>query len=171
MAPFLEPRAPRFGIEAHDAGDAPDDALAEPTRQDMPAGLRGEQQLALTGGDAAGAEEVFAAGTDQGPDHRHRRARQGAAADADRGAIGHERCRLSERHDLLAQAAVALSGASAKLGVIQRQQPSPKPAFALNSAINPSQAAAACRNSLQKPWLRRLSNSASGTPCCSTQVK
>ena len=85
------------------------------------------------------------------PPYRHRRARQCASADADRGAVGNERGRFFERHHLLAQAAVALSGAAAEFGVGDRQQPSPQPALALNSAINASQAGAACLSSLQKP--------------------
>ena len=39
----------------------------------------------------------------------------------------------------------------AEFGVGDRQQPSPQPALALNSAINASQAGAACLSSLQKP--------------------
>src|SRR5205823_942024 len=132
---------------------------------------RGEEQFTLAGGNAAGTEEVLAAGPDQGPDHRHRRARQGAAADADRGAVGYKRRRLVERHDLLAQAAVALFGTRSNLCVARGQQTSPNPALALNSAMRSSHAAAACRSSRQKFWLRRFSNSPSGTPCCSTQVK
>src|SRR6516165_613506 len=170
MAPFLEARAAGLGIEAHDARDAPDDAQAEPARQKMPAGAGGEEQFAFARGNAADADEVFAAGADQGPDHRHRRARQGAAADADRGVVWDDRRRLFERHDLLAKAAVALSGAAAQLGVVRRQQSSPKPALALNSPISASKVGTASRNPRQKPWSRRRSNSATGTPCCSTQV-
>src|SRR5207244_7105339 len=73
LAPFLEPGAPRFGIEPHDARDAPDDALAEPARQDVPARPGGEQQLAFAGGDATRAREVLRSEEHtselQSPDH------------------------------------------------------------------------------------------------------
>ena len=53
-------------------------------------------------------DRCLAARRDQLPDHRHRRARHGRAADADRHAVLHKGRRLLQRHDLLAQAAVAL---------------------------------------------------------------
>ena len=113
-------------------------------------------------------DEILAAGADQGPDHRHRGARQGRAADADERAVGNQGRRLFERHDLVAQAAVALPGAAAQLGVARYQQPCS--ILALNSAINSSQADAAWRISRQKAWLRRRSKASSETLCCSTQV-
>src|SRR5262249_17236846 len=100
----------------------------------------------------------------------HRRARQCAPTDAQRGPVGDECGRLLERHHLLAQAAIALSGAAAKFVVSERQQSLSKPATALNSTISSSQVGGARRSLAQKPWARRFSKASSGTPCCSTQV-
>src|SRR5579871_4740732 len=63
--------------------------------------------------------QIAFSGADQRPDHRHRRARQGAATDPDYRAIGHQRRRFFERHDLFFEAPVALAGAAAKLVIGQ----------------------------------------------------
>ena len=69
---------------------------------------RAVQQIAVARDDAARAGELRPTGADQRPNQAHRRARHRAAADADGIAVAHERNRLLERDDLLAQAAVAL---------------------------------------------------------------
>lgn len=59
----------------------------------------------------ASESEAFARGADQRPDHRERRSRRGAAADRDMVAVVDQRRGLLQRHDLLAQTAVAGLGA------------------------------------------------------------
>src|SRR5262249_39822211 len=96
---------------------APQDALAEPARRDMLAHAGTEQKIAIAGDNAARAGKLFTLRADESPDQTHRRARHGAAADADRIPGAHKGHRFLKRYDLLAQAAVTLLEVSAQLGV------------------------------------------------------
>src|SRR5204862_7181402 len=110
-------RPAALDVMRHHLGDAPQNALAEPAGDHAIAGAGAVQQVAVARYDAARAGEPFSAGADQRPDHAHRRARHRAAADADRVAVAHERCRLLQRYHLLAQASVAPSNVVSQLRV------------------------------------------------------
>ena len=110
MAPFLESSSTALGVVAHDFRNAPDDTLAEPAGDDVGAGARSVEQITLGRDDAPRDGEILAAGADQGPNHRDRRARYGAAANRDVIAVGNQGGGILQRHRLLAQAAVAGRG-------------------------------------------------------------
>src|SRR5215471_420096 len=165
MAPLVEAGPLRFDVEPHHLRDTPDDALAEPAGDQVIAGTGAQQELTVARHDSARAREPLPSGPDQCPDHRDRRARERAAADADAVAVLDERRRLLQRYDLLAQASVARDGVSAELEIRLGQSaplrlPSPgelTPASALNSSISASQRGTASSSPAQNLCFRRRS--------------
>src|SRR5690349_19144682 len=93
---------------AHHFGNAPQNALTEPTADNVLADARAVEQVPVTGDDAARADELPAPRPHERPDQAHGRARHRAAANPDGIAVAHKRGRLLQRHYLLAQATVPL---------------------------------------------------------------
>ena len=107
VAPFLEALAAFFDMVAHHLGEAPENPLREPAGDDFVGHIGAEQEIAVGRNDAARAGEMLAPLAHQLPQHRHWRARHGRAADANRHSVLHKGRRVVQRHDFLAQAAIA----------------------------------------------------------------
>src|SRR5262249_40899813 len=104
VAPLVVPRFSGLHVVAHHFRDAPQDSLTEPARHDAIADTGCQQQVAVAGDDAARAGQSLSAGADERPDHPNGSARHGAAADADRIPVAHERGRLLHLTYLVAHA-------------------------------------------------------------------
>ena len=83
--------------------------------------------------------------------------------------VAHPRVRAAERIRLAGRHHGAASGADESAG--RGHSFSSTPVRSFTSPISSSQPAARARCASQNAWWRRASNSSSGVPCCSTQVK
>ena len=110
MAPLLETSQPVLGEMPHDARYAPDDSLAEPTRENMIPDARGEDKVSLGGDDTPREGKILLPRAYQRPHHGERGSRSRGTPQTDVFAIIHEITGFFERHHLVSKAAIPRLG-------------------------------------------------------------
>src|SRR3954451_20552062 len=184
VTPLVITRVPAFDVMAHHLGQAPQDALREPARDNVVGDTRSEQEIAIGRDDAARAGEFLLARPDQLPNQRHRRAGHGGAPNADGSTVADEGRRLFERDHLFAKAAVPPRQILPQLLILLNRVPShhydlalpaliawlDPEASALKSSIKASHRGRLSAMPSQNDCDRRRSKSSTLTPCCSTHV-